>query len=102
MGNSETENRRKQPRFSIRSGVRYTLQEGPFAEEKEGFMINMSSAGLCLTVSEPLQVGQKIFVTRCVVSFCRRQYEVLWTAKRDEAFVPYTVGLVSPEYRLLH
>ncbi|MEJ2696739.1 MAG: PilZ domain-containing protein [Candidatus Sulfobium sp.] len=101
MSESEIENRRKQPRFNIHSRITYTLKEGSLAEEREGYMVNMSSAGLCLTVAEPLRVGQEVFITRCVVSFCRRKYEVQWVTKQDQKAVPYTAGLMSPEYRLL-
>jgi hypothetical protein len=102
MNYSEKENRRKQPRYNVQSRVRFTVHADPVEKEGEGFMLNLSSAGLCITAEKPLQVGQEISITECVASFCCRKYEVQWVRQGDEQFATYMAGLMSPEYKLLH
>ncbi len=102
MDNDTGEKRRRQPRYNCVSRIRYALFQEPGAEEREGYMLNMSSAGLCLAVKEPLEAGQEISITQCVASFCCRTYLVQWVKKRDEELETYIAGLMSPEYKMFH
>ncbi len=100
MNHEEKNNRRKQPRYNCVSKIRYTVSPEPAEDEREGVMLNMSSAGLCLEVKGPIEVGQEISITQCVASFCCRKYKVQWIMMSDEKFETYTAGLMSPEYNL--
>jgi hypothetical protein len=101
MDTDESSNRRKQPRYSCVSRIRYTAsRHAPAEHEREGTMLNMSSAGLCLSVGEPLKVGQEISITQCVASFCCRKYTVQWVRPDNKEYEAYIAGLMSPEYPL--
>jgi hypothetical protein len=103
MDSDEDRKRRKQPRYNCVSRILYTTVRSESAEhEREGTMLNMSSAGLCLSVEERLKIGQEISVTQCVASFCCRKYTVQWIRPENKEHEAYIAGLMSPEYKLYY
>jgi Tfp pilus assembly protein PilZ len=83
--------RRKYSRYDSPQEINYILH--PFNSEEiyTGIIVNMSYAGMCLHVANPLSLGQEITIKR------KNQYyvngTVIWCNDIGERLNPYKIGL---------
>ncbi len=85
-------------RFNFVSRVRYRVDSDAQGKEYEGLAFNVSINGICLFVDRNLEVGDEIFITKCILPYCRRRYKVQWAKKKDSG--TYKVGLSREAFSL--
>jgi hypothetical protein len=93
---SEGNDRRTQPRHDYVSTVRYSPHPLRGRNELDGYTLNldMSGAGLCLSVTSPLEVGQEIIITNSLMRVLRRRYRVRWVRQnKKHRAIAYVAGL---------
>jgi hypothetical protein len=90
------EDRRREPRHFYVSTIRFSPHPVPSHEERDGYTLNMSRDGLCLAMTKPLEVGQEIVITNCLISALRRTYRVQWIEQSEKSYAStYMAGLIS-------
>jgi PilZ domain len=90
------DDRRKQPRHDYVSTVRYSPHPEAGGQELDGYTLNMSGAGLCLSVGRSLKVGQEIVITKCILTALLRRYTVRWVRQSEKHHATtYLAGVMS-------
>jgi hypothetical protein len=100
MLNTEGNERRTQPRRGYVSTVKYSPHPLPGGNKLDGYTINlnMSGAGLCLSLSRPLEVGQEIVITNSLIRMLRRRYRVQWVRQnKKHSAMTYMAGLTASD-----
>jgi hypothetical protein len=95
---SQENDRRTQPRHDYVSTVRYSPHPLRDRNELDGYTLNldMSGAGLCLSVTRPLEVGQEIVITNSLMRVLRRRYRVRWVRQnKKHRVITYMAGLTT-------
>jgi hypothetical protein len=98
MRHAEGNDRRTQARHDYVSTVRYSPHPVPGGNELDGYTLNlnMSGAGLCLSATRPLEVGQEIVITNSLMRVLRRRYRVQWVRqKKKHRSITYMAGLTA-------
>jgi hypothetical protein len=92
------DNKRRQLRHDFVSTVKYSLHPASSGQEHDGYTLNLSAAGLCLSVTRPLTVGQEIVITKCLLAALLRRYSVRWVRQSEKHHATtYLAGLVASE-----
>jgi hypothetical protein len=92
--------RRTQPRRDYVSTVKYSPYPLPGRNKLDGYTVNlnMSGAGLCLSSTRPLKVGQEIVITNSLIRMLRRRYRVKWVSQdKKHSAMTYMAGLTASE-----
>ena len=92
MGDTMPESdRRRYRRYDLQQQISYVLNRSHSEQMHTGIMVNMSSAGMCLNVSNPVSSGQEITIKRENQFYI--EGTVVWCDKLGETLNPYKVGL---------
>jgi hypothetical protein len=93
---SEGDDRRKQARHDYVSTVKYSPHPEAGGQELDGYTLNMSGSGLCLSVGKPLNVGQEIVITKCILTTLLHRYTVRWVRQTEKHHATtYLAGVMS-------
>jgi hypothetical protein len=84
--------RRKHYRHDLHEMMKIEYALGPFVSEiYEGLLLNISTSGLCLLISDNLDIGQEI-VIKSNINLPSQTARIEWIKKMDQA--QYKVGLL--------
>ena len=75
-GQTGLKDKRKRPRFTFVSAVKYVMLPDLTGERFKGLASDVSINGLSLSVDRPLEVGQEILIEECVLPYLRAAYRV--------------------------
>jgi hypothetical protein len=68
----------------------------PGGSELDGYTLNISGAGVCLSVSHPLKEGQEVVITKCLLSVLLGRYKVRWIKQSEKHHTTtYLAGLTA-------
>jgi hypothetical protein len=83
--------RRRYSRYDSQQEISYILHPSNSEKIYTGIIVNMSCAGMCLYVANPLSLGQEITIEQ------KNQYyvkgTVIWCYEMSSRLNPYRVGL---------
>ena len=83
--------RRRYSRHDFPQEINYSLNFGNSETIYTGSIVNISCAGMCLHVSDPVGPGQKITIKRENQFYVKGT--VVWCNELSERLHPYKVGL---------
>jgi len=83
--------RRRYSRHDFPQEISYSLHFPDSKKIYRGSIVNMSSAGMCLHVSDPVHPGQKITIKQKNQFYVKGT--VVWCNELGGRLHPYTVGL---------